>query len=91
MFQSSGEQSETPTLLGPLERANLNLWSSDCGLASWTRTVTEFLCHHNSLKPSIKFAMEAESGSAIPVLDILVIRKGTTLATRDYRKPMHTY
>jgi hypothetical protein len=35
--------------------------------------------------------MEAESGSAILLLDILVIKKGTTLAIKVYRKPIHTY
>jgi hypothetical protein len=34
--------------------------------------------------------MEIESGSAIPLLDILVIRKGITLATKVYRKPTLT-
>jgi hypothetical protein len=29
MFPSSGEGRETPTLFGPLERANSNLWTSD--------------------------------------------------------------
>jgi hypothetical protein len=34
--------------------------------------------------------MEKESGSAIPFLDVLIIRKGTTLASEVYRKPAHT-
>jgi hypothetical protein len=34
--------------------------------------------------------MEIESDSAIPFLDVLVIKKGTTLATKVYRKPTHT-
>jgi hypothetical protein len=34
--------------------------------------------------------MEIESEGVIPFLDVLVIRKGTTLATRVYRKPTHT-
>jgi uncharacterized protein involved in propanediol utilization len=34
--------------------------------------------------------MEIESGSAIPFLDVLVIGKETTLATKVYRKPTHT-
>jgi uncharacterized protein involved in propanediol utilization len=29
--------------------------------------------------------METESGSAIPLLDVLVIKKETTLTTEDYR------
>jgi hypothetical protein len=34
--------------------------------------------------------MEIESDSAIAFLDVLVIRKETTLATKVYRKPTHT-
>jgi hypothetical protein len=34
--------------------------------------------------------MEIESDSAIAFLDVLVIRKGTTLGTKVYRKPTHT-
>jgi hypothetical protein len=34
--------------------------------------------------------MEIESDSAIPFLGVLVIRKGTTLDTKVYRKPIHT-
>jgi hypothetical protein len=48
-----------------------------------------FLSHLNSLGPSIHFTMEIESYSAIPLLDILVIRKETILATKVYRKPTH--
>jgi hypothetical protein len=49
-----------------------------------------FLSHLNCLRPTIQFTMERESGSAIPFLDVLVIRKETTLATKVYRKPTHT-
>jgi hypothetical protein len=34
--------------------------------------------------------MEIESDSAIAFLDVLVMRKETTLATKVYRKPTHT-
>jgi hypothetical protein len=34
--------------------------------------------------------MEIDSDSAIPFLDVLVIRKGMTLVTKVYRKPTHT-
>jgi hypothetical protein len=49
-----------------------------------------FHSHLSSIMPSIDFIMEIESDSAIPFLDILVIRKGMTLATKAYRKPIHT-
>jgi hypothetical protein len=41
-----------------------------------------FLNHFNSLRPLIRFIIETESDSAIPFLDVLVIRKVTTLATK---------
>jgi hypothetical protein len=44
----------------------------------------------NSLRTSIQFTMEIESDSAIHFLDVLVIRKATSLATKVYRKPTHT-
>jgi hypothetical protein len=31
LFPSSGEGGKTPTVLGPIKRANLYLWSSDRG------------------------------------------------------------
>jgi hypothetical protein len=49
-----------------------------------------FLNHPNSLRPSIQFTMEIESNNAVPFLDVLVISKETTLATRVHRKPTHT-
>jgi hypothetical protein len=49
-----------------------------------------FLSHLDSLRPSIQFTAEIESNSAIPFLDILVIRKGTTLAIKVYRERTHT-
>jgi hypothetical protein len=49
-----------------------------------------FLSHVNSLRPPIQFTMEIESDSAIPFLDILVIRKEMTSTTKVYRKPTHT-
>jgi hypothetical protein len=49
-----------------------------------------FLSHLKCLRPAIQFTMEIESESAIPFLDVLVIRKGPTLATKVYRKATHT-
>jgi hypothetical protein len=47
----------------------------------------DFLSHLSSSRPSIQFAMEIESDSAIAFLDVLVIRKGTTLATKPTGNP----
>jgi hypothetical protein len=47
------------------------------------------LDHHSSIKP-IQFTMQVESNSEIPFLYVPVIRKGMTLATKFYRKPIHT-
>jgi hypothetical protein len=49
-----------------------------------------FLSHLSSLRPSIQFTMEIESDSAIPFLNVLVVRKETTLTTKVRRKPIHT-
>jgi hypothetical protein len=49
-----------------------------------------FLSHLNSLRPFIQFAIEFETGSVIPFLDIMAIKKEATLATKAYRKPIHT-
>jgi hypothetical protein len=49
-----------------------------------------FLCHLNSLRPAIQFIMEIGSDGAIPFLHVLVIRMETTLATKIYRRPIHT-
>jgi hypothetical protein len=45
-----------------------------------------FLTHLNNLRSSIQFTMEIESEGAISFLDILVIRKGTALTTKVYKK-----
>jgi hypothetical protein len=47
--------------------------------------------HLNSLRPTIQFTVEMESGSAIPFLDVLIIRKEMTVTTKAYRKPTHTH
>jgi hypothetical protein len=49
-----------------------------------------FLSHLNSLRPSIQFTMAIEPDSAIPFLDILVIRIGTVLAIKVSRTPTDT-
>jgi hypothetical protein len=49
-----------------------------------------FFSHLNSLRPFIQFTTETESESVIPFLDVLVIGKGMTMATKVTRKPKHT-
>jgi hypothetical protein len=48
------------------------------------------LFEHLSSLPSIQFTMEIELDSSISFLDVLVIGKGNTMATKVYRKPTHT-
>jgi hypothetical protein len=50
----------------------------------------EFFDHINSLRPSISFTMETEADNKIPFLDVLVIKKQSTITTTVYRKPSHT-
>jgi hypothetical protein len=50
----------------------------------------QFLHHHNSLRPTIKFTMEVEVNDTLPFLDILVMKRGPKLAMNVYRKPTHT-
>jgi hypothetical protein len=44
------------------------------------------ISHFSSLRPSIQFTEKIESASAIALLDVMVIRKETTLATKVYRR-----
>jgi hypothetical protein len=48
-----------------------------------------FLSHLNSLRPSIQFTMETESDTVIPFMDVLVIRKETTMATKVHKTHEH--
>jgi hypothetical protein len=52
--------------------------------------IQNFLTHLNSLRPAIQFTMEVESEGTIPFLDVLVIKTGTALTTKVYRKTTHT-
>jgi hypothetical protein len=49
-----------------------------------------FFNHLSTLRPSLQFAMEIESDSAVLFLHILVMGKGMALAAKVYRKPSHT-
>jgi hypothetical protein len=59
----------------------------------WPRgldSLQEFCYHINSLIPTFKITMKIESDSANPLLDVLVIREGTTMNIKIYRNPTHT-
>jgi hypothetical protein len=56
-----------------------------------TEKPKEFLSHINSVKSTIQFTMEIETGNPLHFLDILENRNGTDLQTKVYRKPTHTY
>jgi hypothetical protein len=49
-----------------------------------------FLSHISSLRPSIQLTMQTEADSVILVLDVLVIKKKMTVATRVHRRSTHT-
>ena len=49
--------------------------------------LTSFLEHLNSFRPSIQFTCEVEEGSKLPVQ---LVRNGSSLETRVYRKKTHT-
>jgi hypothetical protein len=65
-------------------------WWHVCDLAPWTEPATRFPQHLNRVRPPIQFTMEIESNNVISSLDILVVKKSSTLAIRVYRKPTHT-
>jgi hypothetical protein len=72
-------------------KPELWLWYVDDTFVVWPHgpeLLQNFLIWFCSLRPSIQFTMEVDS--VIPFLDILVIRKEMTLATKVYRKPTHT-
>jgi hypothetical protein len=77
-----------------LTRHNISLWLryDDDAFVFWphgSENLQNFLSHLNSLRTAIQFSMEIESDYAILILDDLVTRKETTLATKVYRKPTH--
>jgi hypothetical protein len=74
-------------------KPSLWLWYADDIFVVWPHgpeRLQNFLGHLNSLRSSIQFTMETESESVIPFQDILVIRRGMTMATKVYQKPTHT-
>jgi hypothetical protein len=50
----------------------------------------EFLSHVNSLRPTIQFTLQTETGNSLPFLDILMYRNGAALLAKVNRKPTHT-
>jgi hypothetical protein len=59
-------------------------------LPNGSEQLQNFLSHLNSSRTSSHFTMKKESGSAIPFLNDLVIRKEMALATIVFRKPTQT-
>ena len=55
-----------------------------------TDAAADFLATLNGLHPSLKFTMELPSENMIPFIGIQIIKNGTELETRVYRKPTNT-
>ena len=55
-----------------------------------TDAAVDFLGTLNGLHPSLKFTMELPSENTIPFIGIQIIKNGTELETRVYRKPTNT-
>jgi hypothetical protein len=86
------EHFENLALDSALHKPSLWLRYVDDTFVVWLRgpeQLQNFRGYLNSLRPVIQFTMEIESNSEIPFLDVLVIRKETTLTTEVYRKPIH--
>ena len=71
---------------------SLYKWYVDDTLARMPNNVAaaEFLTTLNGLHPSLKFTMELPSDNMIPFIGIEIIKNGTDLETRVYRKPTNT-
>jgi hypothetical protein len=50
----------------------------------------QFLHYFSSVTPTTKFTMEVEANNTLPLLDVLVMNRGTKLAMKVYQKPTHT-
>ena len=55
-----------------------------------TDAAADFLTTLNGLHPSLKFTMELPADNMIPFIGIEIIKNGTELETRVYRKPTNT-
>jgi hypothetical protein len=59
---------------------------------AWTHgpaRLQQFFDHINSVKPTIKFTMEAQTNNTLPFLDVMVMKRGLELITEVHRKPAH--
>ena len=55
-----------------------------------TDAAADFLATSNGLRSSLKFTMELPADNTIPFIGIQIIKNGTELETRVYRKPANT-
>ena len=55
-----------------------------------TNAAADFLTTLNGLHLSLKFTMELPADNRIPFIGIEIIKNGTELETRFYRKPTNT-
>ena len=55
-----------------------------------TDAAADFLTTLNGLHPSLKYTMELPADNRIPFIGIEIIKNGTELETRVYRKPTST-
>jgi hypothetical protein len=50
----------------------------------------ENLHHLNNFRPTIQFTTEVETSNMLPFLDMLVMKRGSILSSKVYRKSAHT-
>jgi hypothetical protein len=65
----------------------------DNTLSVWTHgpaRLQQFLLCLNSVRPTINFTTEVEANDTFPFLDVLVVKRDPKLATKVYRKRIHT-
>jgi hypothetical protein len=55
-----------------------------------TARLQQLLHHFNSVIPFIKFTLEVQANGTLPILDVLVMKRGPKLTMEAYRKPTHT-
>jgi len=60
-------------------------------LSLWLCLQFTGILESHSLRPTIKFTIDVETDSVIPLLDMLIINKGSTMDTKVYRKHTHRH